>query len=233
MKMTAPEVALLMLAASLAVTAPAWPADVQPLDTLRAAAEAAVRADLPASRHRVTVTADAPDPRLRLAACPNALATERAAASLGARNLVYVACNEAWRVIVPVRITTRLPALVLKRPAERGRELTAADVEVRDQEVAGLAHLYMSEPGALAGRTLLRAAAAGTLLTAAMFRLEPVVRRGQQVTLLASAAGFDIRATGRALENGARHERIRVQNLGSLKVVEGVVDEAGVVRVTP
>lgn len=233
MKLTAPELALLMLATGLAVTQPARPSGVQPLDTLRAAAEAAVRADLPTSRYPVTVTADPPDSRLRLAACAQALSTERAAPALGPRNLVYVACGNAWRVIVPVHVVTDLPVLVLRLPAERGRELTAADVEVRRQQVAGLAHLYMSEPGSLAGRRLIRATAAGTVLTAAMFKAQPLVRRGQQVTLLASAAGVDIRAAGRALADGGQHDRIRVQNLTSLKVVEGVVDDSGTVRVSP
>lgn len=233
MKMTTPELALLMLGASLAVASPARPAGVQPLDSLGRAAEAAVRADLPGSRHPVKVTADSPDPRLRLAACPHALSAERVNGAIGARNPVYVGCGDAWRVIVPVRIVSRLPVLVLKRPAERGRALTAADVEIRQQEVAGLAHLYMSDPAALAGRTLQRATAAGTVLTAAMFRLEPLVRRGEQVTLVASTPGIAIRAAGRALENGAMHERIRVQNATSLKVVEGVVDGSGIVRVGP
>lgn len=233
MKMTAPEVALLMLATGLAATAPARPADMQPLDTLRVAAEAAVRAAVPATRYPVTVTADAPDARLRLEPCASALSTERAAQALAARNLVYVACGNAWRVIVPVRIVTDLPVLVLKLPAERGRELTAADVEVRRQPVDGLAHIYISDARELNGLRLARATAAGTVLTAAMFKARPLVKRGQQVTLLASAAGVEIRADGRALTDGALHDRIRVQNLASLKVVEGVVDDSGTIRVSP
>mgnify|MGYP006202654589 CR=1 FL=1 len=58
-----------------------------------------------------------------------------------------------------------------------------------------------------------------------------LVRRGQQVTLIAANGGVQIRAQGQALTEGAADERVRVQNVSSLKVVEGVVESDGVVRV--
>ena len=60
-----------------------------------------------------------------------------------------------------------------------------------------------------------------------------LIHRGQEVTLTASANGFEVRAPGRALADAAAQQRVRVQNLLSLKVVEGVADSEGVVRVTP
>jgi flagellar basal body P-ring formation protein FlgA len=60
-----------------------------------------------------------------------------------------------------------------------------------------------------------------------------LIRRGQNVTLAASSAGIEVRAPGLALADAAAHQRVRVQNLYSLKVVEGVADTDGVVRVTP
>ncbi len=62
---------------------------------------------------------------------------------------------------------------------------------------------------------------------------DKIVRRGQTVTLIASAGGIRVRAPGRALGDGAQDERVRVQNLSSLKVVEGVVENASSVRVAP
>jgi flagella basal body P-ring formation protein FlgA len=61
--------------------------------------------------------------------------------------------------------------------------------------------------------------------------LDVLVRRGQQVTLLARTGSIEIRAQGRALSDGGVSDRIRVQNVNSLKVVEGVIEDAGIVRV--
>jgi flagella basal body P-ring formation protein FlgA len=61
--------------------------------------------------------------------------------------------------------------------------------------------------------------------------VDVLVRRGQAVTLLAQTGTLEIRAQGHALTEGGMHDRIRVQNANSLKVVEGTIENAGTVRV--
>jgi flagella basal body P-ring formation protein FlgA len=64
-----------------------------------------------------------------------------------------------------------------------------------------------------------------------MFTPDLIVRRGQEVTLLSSSGAVEVRANGRAMIDGAAGSRIQVQNLGSMRVVEGVVETADLVRV--
>jgi flagella basal body P-ring formation protein FlgA len=64
-----------------------------------------------------------------------------------------------------------------------------------------------------------------------MFAPDLIVRRGQEVTLLSAADTVEVRASGRAMSDGAAGSRIQVQNLGSQRVVEGVVESADLVRV--
>ena len=71
------------------------------------------------------------------------------------------------------------------------------------------------------------------MLTADAFTPDYAVKRGQEVTLLASAGGIQVRMAGRALADGREGARLRVQNLSSQAVVEGVVETDGVVRVSP
>ena len=78
---------------------------------------------------------------------------------------------------------------------------------------------------------LKRSLPVGTALTVDMLQPDVLVRRGQQVTLIAANGSVQIRAQGQALTEGAVDERVRVQNVSSLKVVEGVVESDGVVRV--
>ena len=58
-----------------------------------------------------------------------------------------------------------------------------------------------------------------------------VIHRGQQVTLIAGSEGFQVRMNAIALSDGRISERIRVQNLSSQRVVEGVVRSDSVVEV--
>lgn len=51
--------------------------------------------------------------------------------------------------------------------------------------------------------------------------------------LTAALAGIEVRAPGKALADATADQRVRVQNLHSLKVIEGIAESPGVVRVSP
>ncbi len=210
---------------------------VQDPGTIARAAENFVRHELPAtSRAAARIRAVRLDARLRLAPCATPLEAGWAAgAAPRARTSVQVECRSGipWRVHVPVTIRSAIEVLVLAAPATRGQSLSGADVTRRQVEVDGLAHLYVRSADELAGRHLIRPAPAGVPLPVAWLAPDKIVQRGQAVTLVASADGIRIRAPGRALADGALAERVRVQNLSSLKVVEGVVENGSEVRVSP
>lgn len=209
---------------------------IQPLDSIRAVAAEFVRGQLPADVRGITVTAAELDARLRFVHCPAPLqAGLVSGASLQARMAVGVSCRVGaqWTVYVPVTIESEIPVLVLKQPAVRGARLTAADVETETRRVSGFAIGYVTDPGALARSTLKRPLPAGSVLTADALEADFIVKQGEQVTLAASGGGIEVRAAGKALENGREGARIRVQNLASLKVVEGVVDASRVIHVAP
>ena len=58
-----------------------------------------------------------------------------------------------------------------------------------------------------------------------------VVQRGQTVTLIATNGGFSVRMAGRALSDGMINQRVRVENLSSGKVVEGIARSEQVVEI--
>jgi len=85
----------------------------------------------------------------------------------------------------------------------------------------------------LSGRTVKRPLGAGTALTADLLADDLVVRRGQRVTLLASVGSLEVRAAGLAMNDAPAAGRVKVQNLSSNRIVEGVVETADVIRITP
>ena len=231
-----------LLGASLAAgAAAAEPADgapaTEPLVSVRAAAAGLIRSQLSGTSYEVHVEAAELDPRLHLARCPSPLATTLpSGAELGAHVAVRVSCTAPgfpWAVYVPVSVESDIRVLVLKQSAVRGARLGAAQVSEETRRVAGLAVGYVTEVAALEHHTLARSLPAGTALTADAMLADLIVHQGQQVTLIASAPGVSVRATGKALQDGREGARVRVQNLASLKVVEGVVDANGVIEITP
>jgi len=236
--------ALAFLAAVIAITsrqaaqaqelapAPAF----EPLDAIRASAEGYVRSQLGKSSGVVRVSAGALDSRLRLARCGAALHAQLPSGfTLQARATVGVSCEAPtrWTLYVPVTVERQIAVLVLKRAVERDAFLTPEDVSVESRAVTGLDSAYLSDPAELKGRAVRRTLAAGTALTVDMLTPNFLVRRGQDVVLLAGVGTIQVRAAGRALDDAAAGVRVKVQNMSSMRVVEGVAQSSGVVRVDP
>jgi flagella basal body P-ring formation protein FlgA len=226
--------ALLLLSGANA-RATALPEDgIQSLAAVRRAAESALRRELDPALTGVTLNAADLDARLRLPACATAL-NSNATLPRGsqARVLVRVFCPAAasWNINVPVDIHRETSILVLRRAMARGERIGAADVSVQTRTLAGLASPFLSRVSELDGRVTRRPLAEGTAVTADAMNAALLIHRGQSVTLTSTAGGIEVRAPGLAMADAAANQRVRVQNLASLKIVEGVADTEGVVRV--
>jgi flagellar basal body P-ring formation protein FlgA len=223
---------LLLLLCALFATAAF--ATTQPIEQVQAAAEAFVRAHLPASQAKQFVSAAKMDPRLRVALCDQPLQTfEQSTTALGERVTVGVRCASAntWTLYVPVSVEVEIPVLVLRRALARRAHVALIDVEPETRRMPGSAAVFIQDATSLQGHRLKRSLPAGTALTVDMLVPDVVVRRGQQVTLIAANGPVEIRAQGHALTEGGLSDRVRVQNMSSLKVVEGVVESDSVVCV--
>jgi flagellar basal body P-ring formation protein FlgA len=208
---------------------------VEPPESIRAAAEAFVKSQLPQEASVASVTAGALDSRLRLVRCTGGLRPQLpAGAALQSRTMIGVACAGPvhWTVYVPVTVESRISVLVLKHPVPRDARLTIEDVTVETRKVTGLSTAFLTAVTDLEARTVQRPLPMGTTLTIDMFKPDLVIKHGQEVTLVAAAGGIEVRATGRALADAAGGTRVKVQNLSSLKVVEGVVEGPDLVRVS-
>ncbi|MHA7816872.1 MAG: flagellar basal body P-ring formation chaperone FlgA [Pseudohaliea sp.] len=224
--------AVLALLLALAAAGGATQPPRQPLDEIRAAAEAFVLERLPGDRSDTTATAGRLDPRLRLARCDQPLEAFAAAGNrLRGNTSVGVACPGAWRLYVPVKVETLRTVLALRRPLRRGETITAEDLDTVRMDTARLTRDYYTEPAAVVGHTLKRSAAGGTVLTSALVEEPPVIRRGQRVSLVSSASGIAVRAPGEALADARAGQRVRVRNLSSGKIVEGMALRSGGVKV--
>ncbi len=211
-------------------------AGIQPLESIRSAAEGFVRSQMPPGQAGLVVSAGRLDPRLRLARCggpldASFLSGERPQAQMS----VAVGCRAGadWTLYVPVTVQSRIRVWALKAPHAQGARLGAADVVAETRMVGGLAVGYVTNLSQLAHSTLRQPLPAGAVLTSANLLPDFMVRQGEQVTLVASAGGVTVRAPGLALQDGRLGALVRVQNASSEKVVQGFVASDRVVNVTP
>jgi flagellar basal body P-ring formation protein FlgA len=208
----------------------------QSLAAVRAAAESALRRQIEPAAAGVTLEAANLDARLRLAACPAPLAVDVALPrGTQSRVLARVACKNtvSWTLNVPVDIHRKADVLVMRRAVGRGENIAVGDVIVQSRVLPGLTSPYVSRPTDLAGRLTRRPIPEGTAVTADALDAPLLIHRGQSVVLTARAGGLEVRAPGMAMADAAAEQRVRVRNLNSLKIIEGIADTAGVVRVNP
>jgi flagella basal body P-ring formation protein FlgA len=223
----------LVLGLLLAQRLPAAEA-TQSLAAVRRAAEGQLRRELDRTATGVTFTAAELDSRLQVATCPGSLVTTgKLPRGTQARVLVRVACNSTvyWSLNVPVDIHHATDVLVMRRAVGRGEIIRAEDVVVQARELPGLTSPFVSRIADLGGRLTRRPIPEGTAVTADALDAPLLIHRGQNVVLAARIGGIEVRAPGIALADAGAEQRVRVRNLNSLKIVEGVADSAGVVRV--
>lgn len=198
----------------------------QPVDEIGAAAEALLREHAGEQDPRMSLRAGPLDPRLDLPRCSEPLeGFLRRGTEIRSRTIVGVRCTgEApWKVYVPVDVIVTDEVLVAARTLPAGQAPGPGDLRTERRDVSRLVGGYFSEPGELAGQRLKSQLHAGRIITPAMLAADKVIRRGQTVTLLVRDRNVNIRMAGRALADGAVNQRIRVENAGSKRVVEGLV----------
>lgn len=228
---------LAALAAAVLAAGPAAGAGLEDHERIRSLAEAhaleTARSLAPAGA-RLSASAARLDPRLRLAACPVVPETFSAPGSgLSAVASVGVRCPAApgWSLYVPVEVEVLVDVVVLAAPAATGQTLTATDLRLEPATVARLGGGYLTRIDDAEGRVLKRPVRPGTVLTAALLARPTLVRRGQRVELLAGGTALAVRTEGEALSDAAEGERVRVRNVRSRTVVEGIVMADGTVRI--
>jgi flagella basal body P-ring formation protein FlgA len=174
-----------------------------------------------------------PDPRLRLPACPTPLRGSVAPGTRSATRLtVEIGCAEpAWRHYVQVLVRVHDDVVVAARPIPRGQPIESADLEVVRRDVGTLTGGHFRASEAVVGRAAQRPIGAGEVVLPAVAKSPTVVRRGQQVTLLARAAGVQVRVDAVALADGGVADRVRVRNVATGRQVQGVVRSADTVEV--
>src|SRR5690606_986154 len=183
---------------------------------------------------RLSAEAARLDPRLRLPAYPVVPETFSAPGhGVTAVTSVGVRCPAppGWSLYVPVEVEILVDVVVLAAPAAAGQTLAESDLKLEPMNVARLGAGYLTRIDDAEGLVLKRPVRPGTVLTAALLARPTLVRRGQRVELVAGGSSLAVRTEGEALSDAAEGERVRVRNVRSRTIVEGVVAADGTVRI--
>ena len=184
------------------------------------------------ARHEIKV--NSLDPRLRLAACDSDLTQklESPEQPVG-RVTVRVSCEGStpWTVFVPAQVRIYRAVAVLKNPLKRNSIVGPDDIAMIEQDIGLLNRGYIVDPRQAVGKKLTRPVQAEQVLTPAHLQLAEAIQRGEQVVILASSGGINVRMQGEAMAAGTLGQQINVRNLSSQRVIRARVTGPGQVQV--
>jgi flagellar basal body P-ring formation protein FlgA len=220
--------------AAVASGADAGTADLQDLRGLESLAQKEAALHLPPLSSRQRLIAGPIEDHVRLERCSRPVnPVVSAGQHMRDRVLVELRCPGVppWHVYVPVRMIGTTPVAIAARAIVAGSILTEQDVHTEQRDIPELPPGYLDDPSVALGLTAARPISSGAVITNQYLVGAKAVQRGQTVTLVADSGVMSIRMEGRVLSDALINQRVKVENLSSGKVVEGVARSQQVVEI--
>lgn len=208
---------------------------LQPLAGIEQTAYVFAMNDAQAYYDNPQVIVDAMDKRLRLQACSGNLAAfSTSNANTVGNRTIGIRCRAPteWTVYVSVKVKVMRPVVVAAKALAANQTLKSSDVKVVMQDISDLRQGFLLSADKVLGQQLKYPVALGTALTPRSLKQQKVVQRGEQVILVAQAGSMEVRMNGMAMEDAILGDKIKVKNNSSNRVVEGIVQAPGIVKVT-
>ncbi len=119
---------------------------------------------------------------------------------------------------------------VAARQLAAGEKMTLQDIKMKQGRLDTLPPGALLEPNFAQGAVSLRQINAGQPLTRNMLRRLWIIKAGQDVQVLALGEGFNVNSNGKAMNNAAIQDNVRV-HMASGQIVNGTVADDGTVHI--
>ncbi len=121
---------------------------------------------------------------------------------------------------------------VLNKTLERGMLISPSDVELVRLNLFKQPADIVAEVDSLVGKRLKSRISAGGPIRESFIDIPPTIVQGKRVTMRYSSGGLLATASGVAMQDGLRGQRIRVKNDSSSKIIRGIVIDENNVEVS-
>lgn len=198
-------------------------------EQLEQAARAALEkqsAGLVEPRFELTLASPRPAPP-----CGQPLSIEPLDTRTPARMRFVVRCPDegGWRYEYVVRGRVTAMVVVAAEAVSPGQPLEDAQVTMERRDVSSIPDA-LGAPADAVGQASRRSLRAGEVLRAGQLAAPVLVKRGDQVAMVARQQGIEVSTAGEALDAGSRGAIVRVRNSASGQVVRMRVTAAGTVE---
>ena len=136
----------------------------------------------------------------------------------------------------PAAAAERLPASTVELPVllhyvPPGQTIAADDVGMLEVPASHLVQAVVAEPTDLVGKTPRRAVRPGQPVRVGDVQLPVVIHKGELVTVVVETKSMRLTTQGRANEDGAKGQAIRIANTRSGRIIDATVAGPGTVKI--
>ena len=212
----------------------AYSVEAHSLDDIKKTAQDYVLTQLQNPDEDIQIVVGQLDPRLRLHQCSMPLEaysqnyeTRQGLSTIGVR------CNDhkPWSLYVPISIKNFKMVATLKHAVIRNTVLNDEDIYLKKMNINRLSSGYFDDVAQLRGKVLKQNLSKGVVINKHHVKAAMAISRGQSVTLIAKNSVIEVRTKGTAMSKGAIGERIKVKNLKSKRIVEGIIIDNHLINV--
>jgi flagella basal body P-ring formation protein FlgA len=140
--------------------------------------------------------------------------------------------NRDRSVYVPFRVIRKTKVFILTNSGKKGDVLRTESVSARETHFNEKKPGYPSKLDDIAGRTLKKDTAAGTVITYSIIDDPVVIQKGEVVNIVAENKKLKVQTRGKALEKGRMGDSIRVKNISSDREIVGKVVSGNTILVS-
>lgn len=113
---------------------------------------------------------------------------------------------------------------------KKGTVMTTAEISYVEKDLSNLPSSVIFDVSAVAGKETITFIPQGTVLLDWMFRQVPLVKKGDTVDVFKSSDGIKVSVKALCLADGYAGKTVKVRNLSSDKIIEGIVRSSGEVE---
>ena len=182
----------------------------------------------------ITVRVNNIDNRLKLRKCPNSIEIAVTGGFVKpGRNTMQVSCSSdtPWRIFITGQVHVLRNVLLTNAPISKGHRITASDIKIKKMDISKLPMNYFQDKALVINKVAKRNIRAGSVLNANILTVPLLIKRGDNVSIIAANNGFTITMKGIAMANGSKGDNIRVKNIRTKKIIQGIIINSHSVKV--
>ncbi len=137
--------------------------------------------------------------------------------------------DKVFYVPVQCRVAVTVPVVCAKTVISRNTVISGEQLEIVPMDITNFRYNPIIDKDLAIGRVAIRTLTPGMMLNKKCIKIAPEIEKGDNVVILVNKGPIRVSVPARAREEGAKGDRIWVENLKTHKLIRVIVSEKGIV----